>query len=373
MADGPPSSSSSALGLRASQAALARRREEVQARQAEGLATVDRLVRQQREVSTALQAELAQMRQGGEVLDEIEARSRESGLLAALTRQLSRRRTMLERRSVTEGLIARYQAASLQLRRATAFTDELRLCAADLQHQVDELHQELATASRLEREGAERVRAQEAEAAALEARASALEARASALEARAPALEARAPALEAGPGDLGPEERQRRLDRLTFSLRNEAVDLELHMARARLCRQHIEPARQLRDTVLSLHEDMARFVTAATATLDSAGRRIQALGMAADAPVVVAELQQSLAELGLAMEAAEEHVRQSQALLTEVLPALSRRLEAQGEVEGEALTGALELVSRERARALAEQALREAAEAEVDQALGRTL
>lgn len=344
MADGPHSPSS-ALDLRASQAALARRREEVQARQVEGLATVDRLVRQQREVSTALQAELAQMRQGGEVLDEIEARSRETGLLAALSRQLSRRRTMLERRSVTEGLIARYQAASLQLRKATAFTDELRLCAVDLQHQVDELHQELATASRLEREGAERVRAQEAEVAALEAR----------------------------PEGLGAEERQRRLDRLTFALRNEAVDLELHMARARLCRQHIEPARQLRDTVLSLQEDMARFVTAATATLDSAGRRIQALGMAADAPVVVAELQQSLAELGQAMEATEDYVRQSQALLTEVLPALSRRLEAQGEVEGEALTGALELVSRERARALAEQALREAAEAEVDQALGRTL
>lgn len=344
MADGP-SPSTAARESRASQAALARRRDEVQARQVEGLATVQRLVHQQREVSTALQAELAQMRQGGEVLDEIEARSRETGLLAALTRQLSRRRTMLERRSVTEGLLSRYQAASLQLRKATAFTDELRLCAADLQQQVDELHQELATSTRLEREGAQRVRAQEAEVAG----------------------------IEAGAAGVDGDERQRRLDRLTFALRNEAVDLELHIARARLCRQHLEPARQLRDTVLSLHEDMARFVSAATATLDSAGRRIQALGMAADAPVVVAELQQSLAELGQAMEATEDHVRQSQALLTEVLPALSRRLEAQGEVEGQVLTGALELVSRERARALADQALREAAEAEVDQALGRTL
>ena len=348
MADGPPiPSSAPALAAegRASMAVLARRRDEVQARQSEGLATVDRLVRQQREVSSALQAELAQMRQGGEVLDEIEARSRESGLLAALTRQLSRRRTMLERRSVTEGLITRYQAASLQLRKATAFADELRLCAVDLQQQVDELHQELAAATRSEREGAERLRAQEAEVAA----------------------------LEGGAGGLSSDERQRQQDRLTFALRNEAMDLELHMARVRLSRQHLEPARQLRDTVLSLQEDMARFVTAAAATLDSAGRRIQALGMAADAPVVVAELQQSLAELSQAMEATEDYVRQSQALLTEVLPALSRRLEAQGEVEGELLSGSLELVSRERARALAEQALREAAEAEVDQALGRTL
>lgn len=347
MADGPQQPAA-LQGTLQGQAALARRRDQVQQRQAEGLATVDRLVRQQREVSAALGSELAAMREKGQVLDELEARSRETGLLAALGRQLARRRTMLERRSVTEGLIAQYQAVSLQLRKATAFSDDLRLCAVDLQDQVDELHAELAAALAGEGKGAARLQA----------------------------IEQAVRALEAGQGEaagLPVDERNRRLDRLTFELRTETIDLELLMARARLCRQHVEPARQLRDTVLALQEDMARFVTAATAAVDSAGRRIQALGMAADAPLVVAELHQSLAELTQAMEATEDYVRQSQDLLTEVLPALSRRLEAQGEVEGEVLSSSLEQISRERARALAEQAMREAAEAEVQRALDRTL
>lgn len=350
MADGPPQPATYE-GSRPSQAALARRRDEVQRRQADGLGTVDRLVRDQRAVSAELSDELSEMRRKGQVLDEIEARSQETGLLATLTRQLTRRRTMLERRSVTEGLIAQYEGVSRRLRKATAFSDELRLCAVDLQHQVDELHDDLARALRNERRCAERIHDLEAGMARLET-----------------------------PADqgLGPEERARQLDRMTFELRTEAINLELFMAEARLSRHHLEPARHLRDTVLSLQEDMARFVTAATSTVNSAGRRIQALGMAADAPLVVSELQQSLDELSTAMEATADYVRQSQALLTDVLPALSRRLEAEAEVEHEALSSSLEQVSRQRARALAEEALREAAEAEVDGALdssanGRTL
>jgi len=171
--------------------------------------------------------------------------------------------------------------------------------------------------------------------------------------------------------DPSAEERARQVDQLSYQLRTRAVELEQHMARERLARQHLEPARQLRDTVLSLQEDMSRFVTAATATVNSAGRRIQALGMAADAPVVVRELQQGLEELDQAMQATQDYVQQSQDLLTRVLPELSRKLEAQGEVEGEVLSSSLEEISRERAKSLADQALRRSAEAEVDDALGR--
>lgn len=337
-------------GMRRTQAALAKRREEIQHRQAEGLKTVDRLVREQKAVSAELTGELARMQAQGTVLDEIEARQKDTSLLAALTRQLTRRRTMLEQRSVTEGLIAQYEQVSRHLRRATAFSDELRLCAVDLQHQVDELHEDLARSLRDEKRCAERIRELEQALAEIEGR--------------------------TGRGaELSAAEREQRLDRLTFELRSESITLELFMAEARMARQHLDPARQLRDTVLSLQEDMARFVVAATATVNSSGRRIQALGMAADAPVVVGELQQSLEELREVMEATEAYVEQSQDLLNRVLPELSRRLEAQGEVETEQLSSTLESMSRERSRALAEQALREAAEAEVDETLelGRTL
>lgn len=334
-----------AASARLTQAALARRREEVQQRQGEGIRAVDRLVREQRAVSAELSEELARMHEKGRVLDELEARRQEGGLLAALTRQLTRRRSMLERRSVTEDLITQYEGVSLRLRKATAFADELRMCAVDLQHNVDDLHAELATALAAEKRSAERIQA----------------------------LELARRKLEAGGDDLSHAERQRRLDRLAFDQRTESIDLELVMAQARLARQHLEPARQLRDTVLSLQEDMGRFVTAATATVNSAGRRIQALGMAADAPVVVTELQQSLDELRTAMEATEAYVSQSQDLLTQVLPDLARKLESQVEVDAMGLTGSLQDMSRERSRALADQALREAAEAEIDEMLERTL
>ncbi len=333
---------------RLTQASLARRRDKIQERQAHSLQTVDRLVRQQREVTTGLQQDLATLHDRGQVLDELEARQQEGGLLAALTRQLTRRRTMLERRSVTEGLIAQYEKVSVGLRRATAFSDELRLCAVDLQAQVDQLHAELARAQQDRARCADKVHA----------------------------FERQIQALERGEGDaldLSADERQRRLDRLEFDERSTSIDLELHMARARMARQHLDPARKLRDTVLSLQEDMGRFVLAATTTVNSAGRRIQALGMAADAPLVVSELQSSLDELRTAMEATQSYVEQSQSLLSEVLPELSRRLEAQGEVDGEVLSSSLAEMSRERARALADQALKEAADAEVDAIADRTL
>jgi len=343
-----PASRSASLGT---QAQLARRRDEIQRRQADGIRQVDKLVREQREVTGGLQEDLGELRRQGGVLDEIEARSQEQGLLAALTRQLTRRRSMLERRSVTEGLFAQYELVSRKLRRAAAFSDELRLCAADLQQQVDQLHAELGLARQEQRRCGGEVQALEADLARAEA--------------PAPV------ASPAGEGSASAEERARQVDQLSYQLRTRAVELEQHMARERLARQHLEPARQLRDTVLSLQEDMSRFVTAATATVNSAGRRIQALGMAADAPVVVRELQQGLEELDQAMQATQDYVQQSQDLLTRVLPELSRKLEAQGEVEGEVLSSSLEEISRERAKSLADQALRRSAEAEVDDALGR--
>lgn len=331
-------------GLVPTQALLARKRDELVARQADRLRQVDDMLRAQQAVSEALRDELGSLREKGEVLDELEARASEGGLLAALTRTLTRRRTMLERQSVTEGLIAQYETVNGRLRKATAFSDELRLCALDLQHQVDQLHQDLARSLRNEQRCAERIRD----------------------------LEEKLAGLDETLG-LSPEASERLRDKLTFEERTEVVNLELFMAEARLARQHLEPARKLRDTMLSLHEDMARFVVAATSTVNAAGRRIQALGMAADAPVVVQELQQSLDELQSAMDATEAYVAQSQTLLTDVLPELARRLEQQQEVHDELGGDALDEYSRERARSLASQALQDAAEEEVDAALRKTL
>ena len=72
------------------------------------------------------------------------------------------------------------------------------------------------------------------------------------------------------------------------------------------------------------------------------------------------------------MQATELYVEAAQDLVTRVLPDLSARLAAQQDVQGELDAEALKGLDRAQARALADRALRDAAEAEVD-ALTATL
>ena len=323
-------------GERPSQAALQRRREQLRESGRASLERADTLVRSQQAISQELGQELGELQTHGSHLQELEQRDQETGLLAQLVRSLNRRQRLLERRSAAEGLLERYEAVTRQLGRAAAFTDELQLCALELQSAVEALHKELLLTERNRRQGAERILAIERTLREIE----------------------RADEAIAG--------RESLLDKLHFEQRHETLQVELYEAQARLLRGELDPARALRDTMLDLYQEMASFVQAARSNADTAGRRIQALGLAADAPVVVAELQASLDELGTAMRATEDYLGQTQRLLVEVLPELSARLEARVGTDGVELASDLDEVSRERARASADRALRQAALAEVD-------
>jgi hypothetical protein len=247
---------------------------------------------------------------------------------------------VLARKSIAEGLLTQYEQVSVSLRRASAFADELHLCALELQEEVEQLHGEHARNLAGAREAAERVMHIEADLDAL---------------------------------DAADHDTRRQEDRLRFEERTTSSRMELYRAGAELCRQELEPARALRDTVLQLHEEMARFVLQATSSVNAAGRRIQALGVAADAPSVVAELNESLQQLDAAMNATEHYLDQAQHLLTRVLPELSERLERDAAHRRLDLADDLDALSRERARELADRALREAADAEIAEHLGRDL
>jgi hypothetical protein len=323
-------------GERPTQAALQRRREQLRESGRSSLERADALVRSQQLISQDLGQELGALQSHGAHLQELEQRDRERGLLAQLVRGLNRRQHLLERRSAAEGLLERYEAVTRQLGRAAAFTDELQLCALELQSAVESLHQELILSERNRRRGAERILA----------------------------IERTLGEIDAAEGPVAG--RESLLDKLHFEQRHETLQVELFEAQVRLLRAELDPARALRDTMLDLYQEMAGFVQAARSSADTAGRRIQALGLAADAPMVVAELQASLDELGTAMQATEAYLGQTQRLLVEVLPALSARLEARVGIDGVELATDLDEVSRERARASADRALREAAQAEVD-------
>lgn len=338
MSDGPRRAY---LGETLTHALLQRRREEAAQAQRDAMRRVDRLQTTQQTLGDGLVGGLDELAQTRDVLKELEAEASDTSLIASLMRPFTARRSTMARRSVAEGLLAHYEAVSVTLREATAFSDELKLTALELQQEVDRLHRELGEALHNQRVAAQRL-----------------------LE-----LEAALQAIEADP-DLTPEQRDRRRDRYTFDLRTEAIALELFKAAAQHGRHHLPSARALRDTVLQLHEDMAGFVLSATHTVNAAGRRIQGLGMLADAPTVVAELQTSLVELDRAMRATADYVEGSQTLLSEVLPELSAALDAKAEASASVLHSELEGVDRARQRQLAEQALREAAEAEIRELLG---
>lgn len=325
-------------GERPTQASLLERRDVLRSRHRDTLQRVNNLVRSQHEISQELGSELAAMQSNGQRLDELRAAEDEGGMLAALVRTFNRRRVILERRSVAEELLHRYEHVSRKLRQASAFSDELRLTALGLHEEVEELHAEHSQAVRNERAAAQRVRD----------------------------LEAQLALLESGEFEASSAEREQMIDKLQFEERSESLSIELYRAQSGLLKQEIAPARALRDTVMGMHEEMAHFVLAATARVNGSGRKIQALGMAADAPTVINELNESLAELDVAMEATEVYVAQAQELLTRVLPEMSRTLSVSTQSEALELTDDLRDMSRERAKALADQALREQAMSEVE-------
>jgi hypothetical protein len=328
------------VGEELNHARLLRRQSEVRARHEAALQRVEKMSATQQTLGRELGEGLQSLADSRETLQSMERAASEASLFAALVRPFTARRTATARRSVTEALLARHERVSVHLREATAFADELKLTSLELQQEVDRLHREAGEALHNQREAASRIVATERALRGLESQ------------------------------DLPPEQRARHRDRLDFDLRTEAVALDLFEAAAQHASSHLPAARSLRDTVLQLHEQMAKFVLDATHTVNAAGRRIHGLGVLADAPVVVAELRESLEELQQAMDAAQAYVASSQALITQVLPELSAQAQARAEASSTILHAELEQVDRERARLAAERALRESAEREIQDLLG---
>jgi len=319
-----------------SQELIVRRNQAIGRTHKQRLDDVDRLARSQQELGEALSTDIERLQDQGQAVEALDDTSSQS-LLDAIVRRFTRRRQLLERRSATQELVSRYETVSTRLRRASAFTDELRLTALELQAEVQELHADIDRANHDARLAARRV------------------------------LELEQAIDQAV--DLEGVERDRVLDTLRFELRQEGQNLQLFKALAEMCQRHVEPARALRDTVQRLHEEMQSFVLAATGTVDAAGRRIQALGAAADAPVVVEELRRSLDELQDAMRATETYLSHTRKLIAHTLPELSARISADTEAEHVALAADVQELDRARAHAAAERELRLAALDEVNAAL----
>ena len=80
-------------------------------------------------------------------------------------------------------------------------------------------------------------------------------------------------------------------------------------------------------------------------------------------------MQESLDELNAAMEATADYMAQSQSLIADVLPELSRKIDHDMAATSDAFTSDLQHIDREANRRAAERALRREAEDEVDRFL----
>jgi hypothetical protein len=292
---------------------------------------VEDLVREQQQVSTHLSQGLSEMQSKGAQLDQVGS---ETGLVARITRLLSRRSEVLARRSISEALVGIHEKSVVDLRRASTVTDHLKRTAAELNLEAEGLHHERVQARQMLKETAQRVLKLEAELDHLQA-------------------------------DRAVDHAQE-IDSIEFKERRVSGDVLLIRAHIELCTDELAQAQELRDTVQTMHEDMARFVLGATKAVNGAGRRIQSLGMAADAATVVIELNESMLQLDVAMQETSRYLLAADDLLTRVLPGMNAKLSAQEDKQRFSVQTDLEQISRSRARAMADQALLEAAEAEVD-------
>ena len=299
------------------------------------LARVGGLVEGQKSLTSTLAGEIASIREDGDRLQQLEsAASSDPGLLGSISRRLGRRSRMLERRTVAGRLHEQYAEVHTTLRKASAFADELRLCAVELAVEVDQLHGDVETSL--------------AAAVTLEARIAAIDAE-----------------LEALAGSEKAHE-QRAVDKLNFERADTRTGVDLLEAKAQLCAREVEPVRALRQTVQAMHHEMAQYVLHASASVEGSGRRIQALGLAADAPIVISELQAGLDQLDLAMSATETYLDQAHEMLTRILPELSEQIRLQGSRSALELEAGLSAIERARTHTASDADLKAAALAEVE-------
>ncbi len=300
--------------------------------------TLDRvgsLVTRQKDLTSTIAGELGGIQRDGDALKRLESDEDSSGsLLTSITRRLGRRSRMLERRTVAVRLHEQYTEVHTTLRKASAFADELRLCAVEIAQEVDRLHGDVEASLQ----------------AAVE-------------------VEERIAEIEEELGRLAEEDSAvnlRRIDQLTFERSDLQTAVSLHEAKARLCANEVEPARRLRETVQSLHSEMAQYVLHASASIEGSGRHIQAMGLLADAPVVVSELQAGLDQLALARTATEAYLDQAHEMLTRVLPELSEHIRLSGSKAAIELEEGLTAIEQARSEAATDSDLRAAALAEVE-------
>jgi len=245
------------------------------------------------------------------------------------------RRLAITRRSVEELLRQQYEISSIRVKEAAEFADRLESGEQDLYDEIERLNRRIIEAARNEEVAADYV----------------LE-----LNAHLQQLEAEAAAFT-GDRTAGLRETQAQIDEARRTLALHSSQLRLfHTAEERLAGLR-DSTRRLVETIANLRTDILQYVQAAGEKLDMVSGQIRALGMAADASVVMLELKRSLDAMTESINQTTRFVSETQLFFRQNLDSLVDDLKVYDDETREMLDRNLEA-----SRQLEQARIREAVE-----------
>ena len=246
------------------------------------------------ELQSSLQEEMRKLKEISEHL----ARQREAGLASSWRSFLAKlpffRDRVITRRSIEELLRRQYELSARRLKEAAEFADRLTAAKEDLYDEIDRLNARIIEAATNEKLAARHVMD---------------------LSDLKRELEVSIELCE--PGSLEARKLQAELDRARRAIAEHSARLKLYdTAEERLARLK-HNTRQLAETITYLQQDITRYVTVASDKLDLIAGQIQAIGVAADASVVLLELRSSLESMTESVNHTTQFVSETQAYFRE--------------------------------------------------------
>src|SRR5690554_4084262 len=227
---------------------------------------------------------------------------------------------ILTHRSIEEILRNQYELSARRAKEAAEFVDRLEAAKVGLWDEIDRLNQKIVESAKNEELAVGHIRQ---------------------LEALKSRLEVERAAVELSSADG--RQAQALLDRTHRALSEHATKLKLYATAENRLAKLQENTRQLAETIGHLQSDIVVYVTAATEKLDLISGQIQAIGVAADASVVMFELQHSLKAMTESVNHATRFVSETQVYFRENVDAMLEEMELYDDETQQILAGNLAL------------------------------
>lgn len=290
-------------------------------RQRRELETLEKLRARNAQIQESLSAEVEKLREITEYLHKERDRSEFSRSFRNFLAKLPwLGGQVLTRRSVEEILRDQYEISARRTKEAAEYIDRLEAAKVGLYDEIDRLNQKVIESAQNEELAGARV---------------------GELEELKTRVELELDAVEA----TGVQARQFQafLDQTRRELSAHSTKFKLYStAEDRLAKLQ-ENTRQLAETIAHLQSDMTVYVTAASEKLDLVAGQIQAIGVAADASVVMLELQNSLKAMTESINHATRFVSETQVYFRQNIDSMLEDMELYDDETQQILTGNLSL------------------------------